>query len=80
MTIQKKEPMPQALLEHRLNELQEQIEEGFRGVHERQDITNGKVQKNTEWRIYITGAMAVLMTFVVPLIFIIVKQYIERII
>lgn len=28
-----------------LNELREFIKEGFKGVHDRQDITNGRVQK-----------------------------------
>ena len=35
----------------RMNGLSGQIEAGFKGVHERQDKTNGKVIQNTEFRL-----------------------------
>lgn len=42
-------PSNEVLLEKILN-LAEKIDEGFKGVHDRQDITNGKVLKNTAYR------------------------------
>jgi len=38
------------VLLEKIANLSKKIEEGFAGVHERQDITNGKVIKNTVFR------------------------------
>jgi len=38
------------VLLEKIANLSEKIEEGFAGIHERQDITNGKVIKNTVFR------------------------------
>ena len=34
------------------------LEDGFRGVHERQDKTNGNVIKNTKFRWYVTAIIS----------------------
>ena len=39
------------VIAERLDNLAKSVNDGFKGVHERQDKTNGKVQKNTEWRL-----------------------------
>lgn len=33
------------------------IDDGFKGIHKRQDITNGKVITNTEWRLKAEGSL-----------------------
>lgn len=38
----------------------EKIDEGFKGVHERQDKTNGNVIKNTEFRLKTIGSLMTL--------------------
>lgn len=40
-----------------LKNLCDKVEDGFKGVHERQDRTNGNVLKNTEFRLGATGAI-----------------------
>lgn len=45
------------LLEHSRDDLEQQIKEGFKGVHDRQDQTNGNVIKNTEFRQKATGTI-----------------------
>lgn len=37
-------------LKEQIEDLNEDMNEGFRKVHERQDITNGKVEKNKSFR------------------------------
>lgn len=36
------------------------MQEGFKGVHHRQDETNGKVNRNTEFRIEVTASLNLL--------------------
>jgi hypothetical protein len=43
-----------------LKNLTEKVETGFKGTHERLDKTNGKVIKNTEWRLKTEGSINVL--------------------
>jgi len=43
----------------------------------RQDITNGNVSSLKIWRAYMTGAIAVLMTLVLPIFFMIVSDFIK---
>ena len=38
-------------LSNKIDNLTKLVEDGFNGVHARQDTTNGKVIKNTEFRI-----------------------------
>jgi len=38
-------------LEIMLKNISDNVDKGFKGVHDRQDITNGSVIKNTEYRI-----------------------------
>lgn len=40
----------EVLLE-KINNLSEKVDEGFKGVNNRLDTTNGKVLRNTDWRI-----------------------------
>lgn len=65
-------------LENTVNRLEIKIDDGFRGVHMRQDRTNGNVSKNTNWRYYITGALAVLTVLVLPIFFIVIKEYLSN--
>jgi len=60
----------ETLINYRFDENQKQHEEII--VHQKK--TNGKVLKNTEWRYYIMGAIAILSTIVLPVFFIAVKQ------
>lgn len=39
-----------------LENLTKKVEDGFKGVHDRQDTTNGKVQENTAFRFKALGA------------------------
>jgi len=41
-----------------------------------QKETNGNVGRNTNWRFYMTGAIAVLTALVLPMIFIVLKKLI----
>lgn len=46
--------MPKVTLEviiERIENLTSEVRSGFDGVHARQDKTNGKVKKNSEWRL-----------------------------
>ena len=43
-----------------LESLGEKIETGFKGVHDRQDKTNGNVIRNTEYRLRSTGGITTL--------------------
>lgn len=46
-----------------LKRIDENIEEGFRGIHERLDKLNGQVAKNTEFRQQATGVLTVAKFF-----------------
>ncbi len=50
-------PSNEVLLE-KISNLTEKIEEGFRGVHERQDKTNGNVIRNTEHRLKVESNLS----------------------
>ena len=41
-----------------LENLDKNVTKGFKGVHERQDITNGKVLTNSEWRLKSEGSIS----------------------
>lgn len=40
-----------------LENLCEKTEDGFKGIHQRQDLTNGNVIKNTEFRLNATATL-----------------------
>jgi hypothetical protein len=40
------------------------IDDGFKGVHERQDKTNGNVIRNTEFRLQATGSLLTLKVLI----------------
>lgn len=52
-------PKSNETLEEMLRNLTTKVEEGFDGVHKRQDYTNGKVSANTEHRIKMESALSV---------------------
>lgn len=39
------------IVAQKLDDLSREVSNGFKGVHQRQDTTNGKVLANTEWKI-----------------------------
>lgn len=58
-----------------LENLCKEVKDGFKGVHDRQDKTNGNViankrdiQKNTDWRNKVLGALLVTQVMVIPLV------------
>jgi len=50
----------------RFDELKNDMNKGFDGVHERQDKTNGNVMKNTRWRLILNGGFIVTNIILVP--------------
>ena len=40
--------------------------------------TNGRVDTQENWRAYLTGALAVIITFLLPVIFMIVSNYLKK--
>ena len=68
-------------IDGKLGELKKQIRDGFDGVHKRQDITNGRIDKNAQnidglmrWKSFIGGAVAVLTTLILPILFILLRN------
>lgn len=64
----------EALQKRDIVELQRAMEEGFKGTHDRQDKTNGKVLKAADdivelknWKSFMTGGMTILAMMVVPI-------------
>lgn len=62
--------------------LQKQIEEGFRGVHERQDVANGKLSKHETqiddlnvWRGNLMGKIAVILGILSVAVTVILKLW-----
>lgn len=60
----------------------EKIDDGFRGVHTRQDKTNGNVIKNTEFRLTAVGSILALKYLIgilgVSNIALIIKAFISK--
>jgi len=48
----------------KLDDLAKNIKDGFRGMHDRQDKTNGNVNKNTEYRLRSSGSISAVKWFV----------------
>jgi hypothetical protein len=70
-----------ALQKRDIEDLQKTMESGFRGVHKRQDTTNGNVIKNRaeieelkKWRSFIMGGLAVLTLLFVPILIFIITN------
>ena len=63
-----------------ISDLKTLVSEGFKGVHDRQDRTNGKVAANTNWRYWIMGGLGVVIAVIVPTFFIVFKEYVSTII
>ena len=66
-----------------IENLTKTVEDGFRGVHERQDKTNGnvidnkkRIEKNTDWRNRMIGAIVITNVLIVPLMFLIIRHFI----
>ena len=67
-----------------LKNLTKKIDDGFAGVHTRQDLTNGRIQsaenninKLNGWRKYITGGLTILTVVMLPLIFLVISKIIQ---
>lgn len=63
-----------ALQRRDLDDLKKVVEDGFKGIHDRQDKTNGNVMNLQLWRAYITGAIAILAAVILPIVFLAIKQ------
>lgn len=70
-----------------LSEIKEEMHVGFNGVntridevHVKQDYTNGKVNKNTNWRLMITGALIFTNILLIPMAFILFSKILDRIV
>lgn len=68
-----------------LKGVKDAVENGFKGVHDRQDKTNGRIGKAEEdiksligWRKYISGGLSILAICFLPIVFIVVKLLLER--
>jgi hypothetical protein len=77
-----KQAIEDALQKKDIELLAEKMEEGFRGMHDRQDTTNGKVLKAAEdivelknWKAFVQGGMAVLTLMVVPILIYIITHW-----
>lgn len=66
-------------LESLIKNLTIKVDEGFSGVHSRQDVTNGNVKKNSEFRIQQQNnnvwTKVILVSFLLPLGFLFIKIY-----
>jgi len=65
-----------------LLDLAAEMKEGFQGVHDRQDYTNGKVTRASEdivelknWQSFFKGGLAVLTVLVVPVLIYIITHF-----
>lgn len=61
-------------LKEELHDLKEDMKEGFKTVHEKQDKTNGKVMANTKWRYIVMGALALTNAILIPLGFLLLSK------
>lgn len=50
-------------------ELANDMKNGFKGIHDRQDITNGRIGKLENWKNFMVGGMSVLSVFIIPLFY-----------
>ncbi len=61
-----------------IEHLTKKVDEGFKGTYQRLDTLNGKVSKNTNWRYYITGGLAVLTVIVTSILISIIKEVLAK--
>jgi len=59
MTKKNKQQYSNDVLLEKIQNIDEKLDRGFKGVHDRQDETNGKVKENTEHRIKFESNLAV---------------------
>lgn len=59
-------------------DLKSDMKEDMRKMHEKQDKTNGKVMKNTQWRLIAVGALIVINAWVLPVAWDIGKEIIKK--
>lgn len=69
----------------RLDGLRQLMDQKFSGQHEimqslhrKVDHTNGRVMKLEKWRAYLAGAVAILMTLIVPILFMVLTRLIDK--
>jgi hypothetical protein len=60
-----------------IDDVKENMKEGFNGVHDRQDTTNGRVRDLEKWMWWVIGFCACLSVIVLPVAFLILKAKIE---
>lgn len=80
-----RESVEDALQRKDIESLTNEMRLGFKGMHDRQDTTNGKVLKANEdivglqnWKWFITGGLTIIAILILPVIFIIVKLALEK--
>lgn len=68
-----------------LKELENKIDNGFSGVHKRQDKTNGNIIENREriekienWKSFIMGGMTLLSILVLPVLIFVIQQFLDH--
>lgn len=57
--------------------IEKKVDDGFDGVHKRQDTTNGNVQELKEWKSFTKGALAVITTLIIPILIYIVTNLLK---
>lgn len=80
-----REAVEEALQRRDIDDLAKEMREGFAGMHERQDTTNGKVLKAAEDivelkndRSFIRGVVATIITLLLPTIFFVLKLIFDK--
>lgn len=70
--------------EYTNRQLGEMIKDGFKGIHKRQDTTNGQVAKHAEkisklqqWRTFIMGGLAVVVAILLPIVLFILLNWLN---
>jgi len=66
----------------KIEALTDKVKVGFKGMHDRQDRTNGNIKDNTDninklrvWRGFIVGGLAVVTATVIPLVIYIFQNH-----
>jgi hypothetical protein len=63
--------------ENLLNQRFSAQHEIMQSLHRKVDLTNGRVTKQERWQAYIMGAVAILTTLILPILFIIAAKIIN---
>jgi hypothetical protein len=65
-----------------IESLTEKIEDGFKGVHDRQDTTNGKVLKSCKdieilytWKNILSGSLLIINIVILPIVLFMIFKY-----